>query len=94
MSKLYEVILFGNERIEISEEQAEQIKGLADKDTSFEVENAWFKSSAIMAILPSKKNHPKFTAWQNFLGSSGSRVSFETYLDQINYPRNTDNLLS
>jgi hypothetical protein len=95
MSQLYELKLAGGDSIEITKTEAEAITdGIAESDTGFiKLGESFVRANSIMAILPSKKSHPKFREYVNFKNSSGNKMSFETYLDEINYPRQVNDKL-
>lgn len=93
MSQLYDLKIVGGETIEITEEQKKKILSYSGTTGFLEIGDSLVRTSAIMAIVPSKKDHPKFKEYVRHKNNSGSKISFETYLDEINYPRQVNNKL-
>lgn len=89
MSKLYDLKLMGNEVIEITEEQKVNIVEAVVNDRShISVGESFIKVSAIMAIMPSKKNNPYYSQYLKFKNDTGKNIPFDNYLDQIGYQPN------
>lgn len=84
---LFLVKLVGDEEIEVNQEQADAIKlAIESGAASITIGDAWIRSTGIMSITPSQRDHPKYRLWIREKGN-GYRSSFETFLDEINYRR-------
>lgn len=83
----YNLKLVSNETIEITDEEAETLKTQIEQLTSISVQGAWIRTSAIMAILPSKKNDPNYQKYLNDKNNYNYRGSFESWQDEAGIKR-------
>jgi hypothetical protein len=84
--------LVGNEEVEVDELTADRIRdAIKNGAESFDLETGWVRTSGIMAILPNRRAHPKYSRYLKEKNQYNYKGSFETYLDEINYPREVAN---
>jgi hypothetical protein len=85
--------LVGNEEVEVDELTANQIRDAIKWGAeSFDLGTGWVRTSGIMAILPNRRAHPKYSRYLIEKNQYNYKGSFETYLDEINYPRSIEDL--